>query len=156
MSARLCVAALAAVLAVGIVNAAAAEKNPLLGKWTVSSAEVAPWIDETTAVSLGAQAKKQVGLTILFTSRTILSRERTLRCRNPSYELTTFPADALFQSALPEPDQVKLAATMGFPPGRPVAGVDVNCSAGLFSYHVRPDGRMMFAYNNIIYTLSKR
>src|SRR5262249_30843441 len=49
-----------------------AEKNPLLGKWVISNAAIAPWIDEASMPELGAQAKKYVGLTILFTKRTVL------------------------------------------------------------------------------------
>ena len=150
------IAVIAAVCVAGAPLAGrAAEKNPLLGKWTITDAAIAPWTSEAKLPGLGAQGKRNVGLTFLFTAKTVLSKERNLRCRNPAYEMTRFPADALFQSALPEPDQAELALAMGFKPGL-VAGVDVNCSAGLFSYHLRPDGRAMFAFNNIIYTMAKR
>ncbi len=146
---------IAVLTAFGAAPGHAAEKNPLFGKWTITNAQIAPWTSETAIPGLTAEGRKYLGMNILFTARMVLSKDRSLRCRNPGYERTSFPADSLFKGGLPEPEQGKLAQSMGFPAGL-VPGVDVSCSAGLFSYHLRPDGRVLFAYNNIVYTLTRR
>lgn len=153
---RRVVALILAVIAAGSPAAGiAAEKNPLLGRWTITEAAAAPWTAARDAPEWQGESKRLMGLTILFSARTVLTKERSLRCKNVAYEVTHFPAEALFQGGLPRPDQEQIAQRMGFQPGL-ITGVDVNCSAGLFSYHLRPDGRVLFAFNNVIYTLTRR
>ena len=68
MIARLGAAALlaAAGLLHGTAANAAGDKNPLLGKWTITAATHAPWTSAAQAAELDTQAKKYVGLKILF------------------------------------------------------------------------------------------
>jgi len=148
--------ALATLLAAGLFTSArAAEENRLLGHWVFSSYEIAPWTSEQEIPGLGASGKRLLKVEITFAPKAVITKYKSLACADVGYEITNFPPDALFQSGLPEPNQAAIAKKMGFPEGL-VPGVDVNCSAGLFSYHFRDDKTVLLAFNNIIYTLTRK
>jgi hypothetical protein len=91
---------------------------------------------------------------VTFAADQVKSRDPLLACKGPRYEPTKIPPAGLFQGHLPEP-KADVAKALGFPAGE-VAGVDVACSNGLFSYHFRDNDTALFALDNVIYTLKRR
>jgi len=129
--------------------------NALLGKWEVVEAAPAPWADDKDRPALAAEGRKLLKMQIAFTPTEVIATHKTLACKKAAYEPTDYSPDALFQGALLEPNQEKVAQSMGFPRGD-VPGVDVTCSTGAFSYHFRDKATALLAYNNVIYTLKRK
>ncbi len=128
---------------------------PLLGEWVIAEAAPAPWADESRHKALAAEGKRMIGVAVTFKSGEVVSKHRTLSCRRARYEPTTYPADAIFQGNLPEPNPAGAAKRFGFVEGD-IPGVDLRCTGGLFSYHFRDRNTALTALSNVIYTLKRR
>src|SRR5215510_3772801 len=128
-----------------------AAQNELMGTWEIVDAAAAPWSVQTDRPGLTARGKKLVKAHITFAGNVV---KGAFACKKARYESTSYPIDAVFQAALPEP-QTKYAKELGLPQGE-VPGVDVNCSAGLFSYHFLNKDTALLGYDNVIYTLKRQ
>ena len=128
---------------------------PILGDWIIVDAIVAPWIaegvDDKTYLLDG---KAHLHMKVTFQPDRVISKDPVIGCTNASYERTLYPPRALFQGSLPEPDQIEIARNLGFPSGE-IPGFDVACSTGVFSYHFADRDTLLFALDNVIYTLER-
>ncbi len=127
----------------------------LLGKWEIVDAAPAPWADDKERAALIAEGRRLLKMQIAFAAGEVIASHKTLACKKAQYEPTEYSPDALFQGGLLEPNQEKVAQSMGFPKGD-VPGVDVTCSTGSFSYHFRDKTTALLAFNDVIYTLKRR
>jgi len=132
-----------------------AASNALLGNWEIVDAAPAPWTADNERPALAAEGRKLLKLQITFAPAEVIAKHKTLACKQAEYEPTEYSPDALFQGALLEPNQDKVAQSLDFPRGD-VPGVDVTCSTGTFSYHFRDKATALTAYNNVIYTLKRK
>jgi hypothetical protein len=142
-----------AALMVFISPGALGADNPLLGRWQVTEAAVAPWATDKRAAP-SSEARRLINMQIAFSAKGMKSGYATLNCSDASFEVRSDPPDVLFQAGLPEPNQAQIAESMGFPRGD-VPGVEVSCSAGEFPFHFRDADTVMFALNDVIYTLKR-
>lgn len=122
--------------------------NPLLGSWRLTRAVVAPWSDAESAPIDSAW----IGETAKFSAHAVKA-PGPLACAGAAYEMTSFPPEGLFQGGLPEP-AAKAAAGLGLV-ASPVAGVSLTCDTGLFEFHSADDDTMLFALDNVVWTMSK-
>ena len=144
-----------AFLVVATATAAQAQSNPLLGRWQITTAVVAPWISADKIHTIKEdQVRRFVKQQITFEAKAVKSPDPLLDCKDPRYEPTTIPPQGLFQGNLPQP-QAETAKLLGLPAGN-VPGIDVACSNGRFSYHLRDKDTALFALDNVIYTLKRR
>ena len=134
---------------------AAAQDNGLLGTWEIVEAQPAPWTEEGQRAVLAAEGKRLLKQVITFAPNEVISRHKALACRRAQYEPTDYEADAIFQGNLPEPNPTAAALRLGFKKGE-IPGVDLKCSTGAYSYHFRDRNTALTAFNNVIYTLSRR
>jgi hypothetical protein len=132
---------------------AIAAENALFGKWQITDAAVAPWAAKQKAQS--AETRKLLNMQITFAAKTMKSNYPTLNCSDASFEVQSDPPDVLFQGALSEPNQASVAQSMGFPRGD-VPSVEVNCASGDIPFHFRDADTVLFALNDMIYTLKRR
>jgi len=136
-------------------TAAAAQTNPLLGRWQIDAAAVAPWIGADKIHTIKEEdVRRFVKQRVTFESAGVKARDPLLACKDARYEPTRIPPAGLFQGNLPEP-KAGIAKAIGFPVGD-VPGIDVACSNGRFSYHFRDKDTALFALDNVIYTLKRR
>ncbi len=143
---------LASVVLAGVPGAVAADQT-LLGAWEITGGVMAPWVSKQSDEEKQEMATLK-GQTITFKAHEIIAKS-VLGCTEAGYEVTHYPAEALFQGSLPEGRQAEVAASLGLPAGE-VPGMDVACSTGLFSYHFKDAATAMFALDNVIYTLKRK
>lgn len=149
---------LAAALSLTAFAARADEAIPILGKWMISSYQLAPWSRPRDAARLNADAKKLLKLQVTYTPKAVVAKDRTIGCTNAHYEKSNFPYDEIFQGALGElyPEhRAKAVKDLGLPP-EPVPGIELGCSSGEYSYHFRDANTVMFALNDVIYILTRQ
>jgi hypothetical protein len=133
---------------------AAAADNPLLGKWQITEVIVAPWASKLQKPQT-AETRRLLNMQITFATKAMTSGYPTLNCSDAKFEVTSDPADVLFQGALLEPNQESVAARLGLPHGE-VPTVEINCSNGDFPFHFRDKDTALFALNDMIYTIKRR
>ena len=134
---------------------ASGQELSLIGEWVIVEATPAPWTEDSQHAALTAQGKRLINVTITFSDNEVVSKHRLFACRRTRYEPTDYPADAIFQGNLPEPNPSAAAARLGFPKGE-IQGVDLRCTGGVFSYHFRDRNTALTALDNVIYTLKRR
>lgn len=125
----------------------------LHGTWRVSRGVLAPWVP---ASDKSWNTKSWIGQTVRFEPNRVAGPE-SLRCSGVvNYEATNFPADALFQGALPAPAAKAIAAAtaLGFSK-LPAKGTSLNCDAGLYEFHQVDATAELVAVNNVIWTLDR-
>jgi len=151
-------ALLAAVIALTGLAARADEATPILGKWVISDYRLAPWSRPEDAAQLNAEAKKLLKLQVSYGAKVIAAKNVTIACKDAHYEKSDFPYTDLFQGALGELSaeaRAKVVRDLGFP-REPVAGIELGCSTGEFSYHFRDPNTLLFALSDVIYILTRR
>lgn len=134
---------------------AGAQDNALLGTWEIVEAQPAPWTEEGQRAVLVAEGKRLLKQVVTFAPKEVISRHKALACRRAEYQTTDYEADAIFQGNLPEPNPTAAALRLGFKKGE-IPGVDLKCRSGAYSYHFRDRNTALTAFNNVIYTLSRR
>jgi hypothetical protein len=159
MIARICSGVLvAAALSLSGFAARADDAAPILGKWVISGYQLAPWSRPQDAARLNAEAKKLLKLQVTYTANAVVAKDRTIGCAKAHYEKSSFPYTDLFQGALgglyPE-HRTKAVKDLGLPP-EPVAGIELGCSTGEFSYHFRDANTVLFALSDVIYILTRQ
>jgi len=138
--------------------ARADDATPILGKWVISGYRLAPWSRSEDAAQLNAEAKKLLKLQVTYGARVIAAKNITIACKDPHYEKSDFPYTDLFQGALGELSaeaRAKAVRELGFPL-EPVAGIELGCSTGEFSYHFRDSNTLLFALSDVIYILTRQ
>lgn len=130
--------------------------HPIYGQWEVTRFEIAPWVDQAEdRKDLEADGATRLKLRIEFAPNEVISKDEVLGCTAAHYQPTNYPAEAIFQGNLPEPDQEKLATGLGFPLGD-IPGFDLDCSTGLFSYHFANADTLLFALSDVVYWLARQ
>lgn len=129
---------------VGQIKLTPEQDNPIVGGWRVTAAVPAPW-------AVGEQAMPLKGRYILFASNRVLSAGSVLDCGRATYERAHVPPEGLFLGAGLTSAQ---AATVGLTdPLAPT--LTLTCDTGIFPLHRTPDGRWVFALDNVLYTLER-
>jgi hypothetical protein len=141
--------------AVAASSDAAAADNSLFGTWQITDAVAAPWVHDPKPKVQSAETRKLLNMQITFAAKAMKSKYPTLNCSDASFEVSDDPPDVLFQGSLLEPNQDSVARSLGFPRGD-VPSVNVSCSSGDFPFHFRDKDTVLFALNNMIYTLKRR
>ena len=141
-------------LAVAARLDAIAAENALFGKWQITEAMVAPWSKQKSK-GQSAETRKLLNMEVTFAAKTMKSNYPTLNCSNAAFEMRSDPPDVLFQGSLAEPNQARVAESMGLPHGE-VPGVEVTCSSGDFPFHFRDKDTALFALNDVIYTIKRK
>ncbi|MEO6527439.1 MAG: hypothetical protein ABIP93_12490 [Gemmatimonadaceae bacterium] len=129
---------------------APAPAGSILGEWRFVRAVVAPWV--TDAKVANPNSKGWIGKSIRFGASHV-SGPGVLNCANAHYTPTRFQADALFQGSLPAPAK-DAAESLGLV-AMPVAGTSLDCDAGLFELHRADQNTLLFALDNVIWTLDR-
>ena len=88
--------------AISLTGFAARADNavPILGKWVITSYQLAPWSRAQDAPRLNADAKKLLKLQVTYTANAVVAKDRTIGCTKAHYEPSSFPYTDLFQGAL--------------------------------------------------------
>lgn len=143
-------------VATTILDTADAQTNPLLGRWQIENAAVAPWVapDKIATMIKETDVRRLVKQHVTFEATAVKSPDPVFACKGATYEPTRIPPEGLFQGGLPAP-QGNIARALGLPDG-PSPGVDVACPNSRFSYHFRDKDTALFALDNVIYTLKRR
>ncbi len=132
-----------------------AAEASLLGQWEIVDAAPAPWVAEDQRAAAAARGKRLLKTLIVFKAKEVTSKVKGLGCRRAEYQASEYPLDALFRGALPEPNQERVALNMGFKRGGDVPSVDLRCTTGQFTYHFRDPKTLLYAFDNVIYTLQR-
>lgn len=119
---------------------------PLAGSWRVVAAATAPW-------AKGAMLAPLKDGHVVFGTTAVRSGT-VLDCAKPQYEARAVPPEGLFQGAFAPESAAKQAAALGLA-STAIPSVLLTCDAGLFDFHGDKDGRMLFALDNVIYTLER-
>jgi len=117
-----------------------------LGAWRITHGVVAPW---TVEAPIDAA---MIGKRVTF-SKNAVRAPKPLACMNAVYEPTDMPPEGLFQGGLPEPAQ-NHARALGFGEGA-TKGVRLVCDSGLWEFHSADADTMLFALDNVIWTMSR-
>jgi len=125
------------------------------GRWEVTQAAIAPWVGDKIGLVRESEVRKLLKQRITFSARAAASQYPALNCSDATYEPTRLPPAGLFQGALPEPHQATFAKAIGFASGE-IAGFDLACPDARFAFHFRDRDTLLFALDNVIYTLKRR
>lgn len=137
------------------VPAAAQAQNPFLGTWTVIATAPGPWyVANHSGPSPDNPSLRNARVEI---QPNRLTAPHPLACANPHYAVFTVPPEGLFEGGLHDPSRGRtnaaaLAAGLGFPPGD-APTLETRCSA--LRFHLAGTDRMLFAMDNVIYTLAR-
>jgi hypothetical protein len=139
-----------------IAAPARAEDFPILGEWMIQKAIVAPWIGPNADVAhLASLSRAHLNMIVSFFPGRVVSKDSKIACTDVDYERTLLPPELIFQGSLPDPDQVEIAAGLGFPSGK-IPGFDVDCGSSVQSYHFADRDTVLFALEDIIYTMDRQ
>ena len=122
--------------------------DPILGRWRIQRASVAPWARQ---VKLASASRRWIGLPVTFTPNRV-DGPGALRCGGARYKPTSMSAEGLFRSALRAP--IADAVTLGIVTA-PIAGTRVSCSSGVLDLHRVDETTALIALNDVIYTLTR-
>jgi hypothetical protein len=129
---------------------APAARSDILGTWRVVRSVPAPWA--TGDASHRLKAEPWIGRTVGFEPRRVVG-PGVLRCANAVYTPTSFPADALFQGALPAPAE-RAAEALGLT-AKTIAGTNLSCDSGDFELHRADESTLLIALSDVVYTLAR-
>jgi hypothetical protein len=143
-------AALCLLVALGGATRAGAGAAPddWLGGWRITRGVPAPWI----AGDPQRPATALVGQRLVF-GLDAVNGPGVLGCSDARYGATRMPPEGLFQGGLPAPAGAA-AQALGFA-GFPVDGFSLACSGGLFEFHAADADTLLFALDNVIWTLGR-
>lgn len=139
-----------------LATPARAEDFPILGDWMIQKAIVAPWVGPNADIAhLAALSRAHLNMMVSFFPDRVVAKDAKIACTDIDYERTLYPPELIFQASLPDPDQVEIAAGLGFPSGK-IPGFDVDCGSNVQSYHFADRDTVLFALENIIYTMDRQ
>lgn len=137
---------IACALVIATAPAWAADRNELLGAWRVTHGTSAPWAEGATI------DKDWIGSRAVFAASAVKARA-PLGCGGARYETTSTPPEGLFMGGL-ETGGAAAAAALGFKAGN-VPGVSLACDKGLWEFHLADADSMLFALDDVIWTMSR-
>jgi hypothetical protein len=133
-----------------------AEDFPIIGSWIIEQAIVAPWIRPNVDIArFTALSRAHLHMIVSFFPDHVEAKDPELACTNVDYERTLLSPEQIFQGNLPDPDQVEIAAELGFPSGK-IPGFDAGCASSSQSYHFANRDTLLFALDDIIYTMDRQ
>ena len=136
---------------------ARAADYPIIGDWMIDKAIVAPWAGPNADLRrLTAISRQHLNMIVSFFPDRVVAQDPKLACASVDYERTLYSPELIFGASLPDPDQVEIAAGLGFPSGQ-IQGFDVACGgSGVQSYHFAGRDALLFALEDIIYTMDRQ
>ncbi len=156
MIVRACASIVAAIALLSADAPAAPAEISLMGTWEIVEAAPAPWIEQSQRAAFAAEGKRMLKLAITFAPGQISSKHKAFTCtRGVIYETNALDPDSIFEGNLPEPNPTAAAVRMGFPRGE-IPGVDVRCINAKYTFHFRDRATVLFALNNVIYTMKRK
>ncbi|MFZ1992446.1 MAG: hypothetical protein WAW96_22045 [Alphaproteobacteria bacterium] len=149
--------ALSLLIGAWLISAPArAEDYPIIGDWMIDKAIVAPWVGPNADIGrLASLSRMHLNMIVSFFPDRVVAKDPKLACTDVDYERTLFPPELIFQASLPDPDQVEIAAGLGFPSGN-IPGFDVDCGSSVQSYHFANRNTLLFTLQDIIYTMDRQ
>jgi hypothetical protein len=143
-----CVRYRVAASALILVSCLAADATAQTGRWRIASGVQAPWVAAAGQTLTNAALRGQ----ILEFATGRVTGPAPLGCSSAVYQFVVTPAEGLFQGSLPKPAEAA-ARALGVT-SLPVMTLSVNCSTGVFDYHFVAANRLLFALDNVIWTLT--
>ncbi len=135
---------------------ARAEDFPIIGDWMIERAIVAPWVKANVDIArFTSLSRAHLHMIVSFFPDHVEAKDPELACANVDYERTLLSPEQIFQGSLPNPDQVEIAAGLGLPSGQ-IPGFDVDCASGVQPYHFADRDTVLFALDDIIYTMDRQ
>lgn len=129
-------------------GAAAADATDYLGEWRLTRAVAAPWAQEGQA----AIERAWIGRNMTFRADK-MKGPGPLACAAASYKATSNPPEGLFQGGLPAPAE-PAAQSLGLTQF-PVFGFSLSCDTGVFEFHQAGPNALLFALDNVVWTLDR-
>jgi hypothetical protein len=118
----------------------------LQGDWRIVRGVPAPWAPDAPFDA------DVIGRQLTFGAHDVLG-PGVLACAGATYETTLTTAEGVFQGALPAPAH-EHAAALGLI-DMPVLGLRVSCDSGVFDFHQVDDDGLLFALDNVVWTLDR-
>ena len=137
----------ACIAATAVPAGAVHAQGAYAGAWTVNAWKVAPWVTSNEQASVKPE-KKVLNHEVIFAAHKITGPS-VIGCANPKYEIKGVPFENLFEGGLKKP--AVEATALGFK--APVQTLMPGCDMEFHS--VSPD-RVMFALNNVLYTMVRK
>jgi hypothetical protein len=119
------------------------------GRFRITRGVAAPWLD---ASATAPDTRAWLGRTVEFGPRRFVA-PAGLSCDDARYETDQRPPEGLFQGNLPAPADVA-AANLGLLTAR-IPSVTLTCSTGLYDLHWATPQLLLFALDNVIWTLDR-
>lgn len=137
----------AAVMTAVAVSHPLQAQGEFAGTWTIAEWKVAPWVP---AAERGAVKPNSNILNHTVTiSPQGMTGPKLLTCARAKYEILTSPFEGLFEGGLKAP--ATDARALGFT--APVKTLRPNCD---FDFHLRDAGSVLFALDNVLYTMKRK
>ncbi|HLY54890.1 MAG TPA: hypothetical protein VKS60_05000 [Stellaceae bacterium] len=146
----------ALLLAVAFVAASSAQaQQAFTGTWTVTKTEPAPWVAKDPNAEPTIEPALRNARIGIQPDR--LDAPLFIGCRKPRYTVLTVPPEGVFEGGLYDPDHgltdaKGLAAKLGFTADQ-IPTLEASCSE--LRFHLADNDTMLFALNNVIYTLKR-
>lgn len=139
-----------------LCSANIAVADDYLGTWVVAKASTAPWLEKQGDLQPHIP-KDMEKATLVFTEDRLTAPLDWMGCKNPSYKQAEYPFEGLFEGGLYDRDRgltdaAGLAKMLGFSK-TPVPSLTTSCSELI--YHFADSDTMLFALDNVIYTLKR-
>lgn len=119
------------------------------GVWRIVDAKPAPWVKPHALTSKEAPL---LGYQLKFDAGEVKGPPQPLACRHARYHTVVVPPQGLFQGGLPKNKEAKLAQSLGFETPE-ISTLRVDCDMGTFDYHLDGGGRLLFALNDVVFTM---
>ena len=136
---------------------AQAADTSYLGTWKLTDAVVAPWADAKQKLD-GAEKTRLIGKSVVLAPKAITG-PNPFACTTPSYKVSNFTTDMIFQGAFGEmqstnkaADPNKIAASLGFS-GAGIRTLETGCE---IDFHFVDATTAEIGLNNYVYTLKKQ
>ncbi len=135
---------------------AAWAEGDIKGTWNVTKMEPAPWLAVKPDSSAYYAEELEDGI-VVFGDDKVTSPITWMGCKKPKYETASVPFNSLFEGGLEDKERgltntAELAHKLGFTK-EPVTSVTPSCSE--LTYHFADDNTLLFALDNVIYTLTR-
>jgi hypothetical protein len=122
-------------------------QGPFAGTWTIAEWKVAPWVKPAERASIKPN-NDVLNKTLTFAANAVTG-PKLLSCAKPRYQVIDSPYEGMFEGGLPQP--AKDGAALGFK--LPVKTLRPSCD---FDFHMRDATTVMFALDNVLYTMNKK
>lgn len=126
------------------------------GTWQVTKTAPAPWLEVRPELERHHN-KELENAKLVFADEKLTAPYDWMGCKKPKYKTFTVPFNGLFEGGLNDKerglnDAAAEARKLGFTK-EPVTSVNASC--GELIYHFADNDTMLFALDNVIYTLTR-